>query len=379
MLTKKACLLLTPFIAISSLVLCQNNDYIIKQESFKESVTAINLSPDGEKLLAGFNNGAFSILDVNTMKEEVLVEEAHIKAVYALEMSPKMDFILSAGFNTIRLWSPQGEPITNWKSHATTIWNVDISSDGKYAVSSEFNKTFRLWDVYSSEIIEQMRGHEDVTMAVAISADSKLIASGSNDKTIKIWDIETRQCIKTLNGPTNDIYDVKFSPDGKYVAVASKDESVRLFDVGKEKLVHLMKGHSDFVTEVEFSPDGRYLLSASADQSIILWDVETGEAIYNYLENGAAMLDLVYHPDGLSFFSSSLDNKLTRRAVDPEIFVLKFFEKPYLEEISENHLFDDRRQSESRKDYEARMIRADKKRNEIVDSYYQQYLERFAP
>ena len=376
MLTNKAHLLFC-LLAISSLALSQGSDYILKQETFKEPATIINISPDGQKLLAGFNNGAFRILNINTMETEVEVENAHPKAVYALELSPKMDFLLSAGHNSIKLWNPEGEQITNWKSHATTIWNVDISKDGKYAVSSEFNKTFRLWDVYKSEVIEQMRGHEDVTMAVAISEDSKFIASGSNDLSIKIWDIESRQCIKTLHGPTKDIYDVKFSPDGKLVAAASKDESVRIYNIADENLVHLLKGHRDFVIEVEFSPDGRYLISASADQSIALWSVESGERIYTYLENEAALIDISFHPDGSSFFSSSMDNKITRWSLDPEIFVLKYFESPYSEEISGNHLFDERRKSESRKDYESRIIRADKKRKEIVDRYYQLYLERF--
>lgn len=355
----------------------QSRDYVLIREKFDHPVTTINISPDGTKLLTGFEDGSFSILDAETLEVLTHVEGAHSKAIYALEYDPKMKFILSAGHHSIKIWTPEGEHFANWKSHTTTIWNVDISSDGKYAVSSEFNKTFRLWDVYSGEILELMRSHEDVTMAVTISPDSRYVASGSNDLTVKIWDIESRKPIKTLQGATQDIYDVKFSPDGKLIAVASKDQNVRIYDLEEEKMIHLLKGHSDFVMEIEFSPDGRYLISASADQLVSLWEVSTGVKIYSYIENEAALLDIAYHPDGNSIYGTSIDNYVTRWAVDPEIFVLKYYYDPYMEEIFSNHLFDERRKKESKKDYLSRMVRADKKRAEIVNQYYQQYLERF--
>ena len=81
--------------------------------------------------------------------------------------------------------------------------------------------------------------------------------------------------------------------------------------------------------------------------------------------------------DGHSFYSSSMDNTLKHWDLNPEIFVLKYFGQAYREEIEGNHLFDDKRKGESRKDYQARLERANKKRAEIVQAYYQQYLERF--
>lgn len=368
-------ILLLSFLSVFSAA--QDQNYLLQAENFKEPITALNVSPDGTRLLAGFQDGSFSILDINTMAPLVTVEDAHYKSIYAIEMPPKMDFILTAGHNIIKLWTPDGKLIKNWKAHATTIWNVDISNDGRYAVSSEFNKTFRLWDVNSGDVLEDMRGHEDVTMTVAISPDNRYIASGSNDLTIKIWDVSTHQPVKTFYGPTREIYDVKFSPDSRILAAASNDNTIRLYDIDNEKMLHLLKGHRDFVIDIEFSPDGRYLISASADQSVYLWDVGTGEKIYGYLENEDALLDLVFHPDGRSFFSSSLDKSLKKWELDPEIFVLRYFEKEYLDEIAGNHFFDDRRKGESKKDYDSRMEVADKKRSEIIDRYYQEYLKRF--
>lgn len=356
------------------LVWSQDDSYILKRKVYKTNLTSINLSPDGSRLLAGYQDGSFRLLDPETFEVKLEVENAHVKAVNAMDMPPKMDFILTAGHNTIRLWDLTGKRVANWNAHATTIWNVDISSDGKHAASSAFNKTFLLWDVYNSVLLERMQGHEDVTMSVAISPDNRWIASGSNDLTIKIWDMKTRQVVKTLHGPTQDVYDVAFSPDSRLVAAASKDRTIRVYNLEEEKLIHLLKGHRDMVMEVAFSPDGHYLVSGSADRSLMLWDVVSGERIHAYLDNDEAILDLVYHPDGRSIYSISFAGDLTRWEVHPEIFVLKYFDQPYREELAADPIFEPRRKGESKKDYQVRAADAGIKKAEILERYYEQYL-----
>ncbi len=361
-------------LGLTSLAAAQEGSYILKRQIFKVPLTSINFSPDGSLLLAGFNDGAFRVIDPESFLVTLEVENAHYKAVNAMDMPPKMDFILSAGHNTIKLWDRSGKYLFEWKAHATTIWNVEISNDGKLAVSSAMNKTFLLWDVYNSVLIEHMRGHENVTMSVCISPDNRLIASGSNDLTIKIWDMESRKVISTMHGPTQDIYDVEFSPDSRLLAATSKDKSARIYDVAGAELLHILKGHRGIVLEAEFSPDGRFLVTGSADRSIILWDVKTGEKIYQFLDNEEAIMDLVYHPDGKSVYSISNAGDLTRRAVHPEIFVLKYFEESYLQELSANPLFEPKRKGESKKDYQARQTEAETKKAGIIDRYYKQYL-----
>ena len=367
--------LLVPFLLLTSICWSQEGSFILNRKIYKEPPTSINISPDGLFLLAGFDDGSFRLLDPDSFEPVVEVEQAHIKAVNAMDMPPKMDYILTAGHNRIKVWDRNGTFLGEWKGHATTIWNAEISKDGLWAVSSAINKTFLLWDAGSGELADQMRGHEDVTMAVAISPDSHKIASGSNDLTIKIWDLETRQVISQLHGPTQDIYDVEFSPDGNFLAAASKDRSVRIYDLNQEKLIHLLKGHQDMVMEVEYSPDGRYLVTASADQSIMLWEAASGERIYQFLENEGAVMDLVFHPDGRSFYSISYGGDLTRWGLDPEIFVLHYFEEPYQEELASDPLFGPRQNGESRKDYQDRMEHAAAKKQGIIARYYQQYLE----
>lgn len=358
----------------TSLARAQEGSYILKQQVFKVALSSINFAPDASLLLAGFSDGSFKIMNPESFLVSLEVANAHYKAVNAMDMPPGMDFILSAGHNSIKLWDRSGKHLLDWKGHATTIWNVEISRDGLWAVSSAMNKTFLLWDVYNSVLAEHMRGHEDMCMTVSISPDNRLIASGGKDLSIKIWDLETRKVVSTLHGPAEDIYDVEFGPDSRLLAACSKDKSVRLYDVAGSKLLHILKGHSEMVMESEFSPDGRQLITASADHSVILWDVLSGEKIYQFLEFEAPVMDLVFHPDGLSFYSISTAGDLTRWSVHPEIFVLKYMEEAYLNELSADPLFEPRRKGESKKDFGSRQLEAEVKKAGIIDRYYKQYL-----
>jgi WD40 repeat protein len=353
----------------------QDDPYIIRREAYKPVPSSLNFSPDGTLLLVGFAEGDFRVLDPESFQVLLEVQGAHSKAVTAIDMPPKMDFFLTAGGNEIKLWDRSGKHIGNFSGHATTIWNADISSNGKYAVSSAFNKTFLLWDVYNGVIASYMRGHDDVVLSVCISPDNRLIASGSNDHTIKIWDLETRQVKFTLHGPTQDVYDVTFSPDSRMVAVASGERNIRVYSLEDSTLVQLLKGHRDVVRKVDFSPDGRYLISASEDHSLMLWDVTSGDRIYTFLDNEDVLLDVKFHPDGGSFYSISRAGNLTRWKLDPEIFVVRYFETPYLEALAAEPIFEPRRKGETKKEFEARLEEADQRKSEIVDHFYRQYLK----
>jgi len=78
MITKKTIFLLQ-FIALFYPGYGQNNDYILKRESFREALTILQLSPGGENLLAGFMNGSFGILDARSFEIKLMVDKACLR------------------------------------------------------------------------------------------------------------------------------------------------------------------------------------------------------------------------------------------------------------------------------------------------------------
>jgi WD40 repeat protein len=58
-------------------------------------------------------------------------------------------------------------------------------------------------------------GHASWIYSVTFSPDGKLLASGGLDLTIKIWEVSTGTLLRSLIGHSNSITSVAFSPDGK--------------------------------------------------------------------------------------------------------------------------------------------------------------------
>lgn len=132
-------------------------------------------------------------------------------------------------------------------------------------------------------------GHSAQISEVMFTPDGSTLISVSNDKTIRLWDVETGDLLKTIRGQIGDSHEGRLfagalSPDGKILAVGGflgkpgddpelQVGQIRLFNIETGEQIGVIKGHENVVFGLDFSPDGKWLASGSGDKASMIWDV----------------------------------------------------------------------------------------------------------
>ena len=177
--------------------------------------------------------------------------------------------------------------------HSAQISELMFTPDGATLVSVSHDKTIRLWDVETGDLIKTLRGYigdgpEGRLFAGALSPDGKILAVGGflgkpggdpeNTGQIRLFNLETEEQIGTLKGHENVIFALAFSTDGTWLASGSGDKITAVWDIvpllenpgAEAKVVAILQGHGAPVSAVAFSPDKRKFVTASFDGTLRL-------------------------------------------------------------------------------------------------------------
>ncbi len=142
-------------------------------------------------------------------------------------------------------------------------------------------------------------------ISVAFSPDGTRIVSGSNDRTIRVWDAHSGDVVAgPFEGHTSSVRSVAFSPDGTRIVSSSSDCTIRVWDARSGDVVAgPFEGHTDYVTSVAFSLDGTRILSGSEDRTIRVWDAHSGDIVAGPFEGHTSYVTSV--ADGTRILSGS--------------------------------------------------------------------------
>jgi WD40 repeat protein len=153
---------------------------------------------------------------------------------------------------------------------------VKFGPEGRIAISGSGDifgvaqdKTLRVWDVETGQELHRFEGYADILWGIDISPDGRWAVSASNDGTVQLWDIlasletGTDQGWALLDLAPQTAFSVAFSPDGRSVLVGpgkgtstAPDYHLRLLDI--ETGADLappgaFAGHTETVQAVAFS------------------------------------------------------------------------------------------------------------------------------
>jgi WD40 repeat protein len=164
---------------------------------------------------------------------------------------------------------------------------VDLSSDGRIAVSGGGDGTIRLWDVQSGTCLRELRGHGGGVGSVCLSADGRRVLSSSRDGTIRLWEVDTGTCLGVLTvsqWSMGDALPVRFSAEGRQAVVGIGQ--VPLWDLGIGGLTRepeVMEGTAQADLQVGYDDlcvgDDGALAATTTYSGLQLWDLGSGRIV----------------------------------------------------------------------------------------------------
>ncbi len=240
-----------------------------KQQIILDSLTAFSsaFSSNGKSVAAGNRN--INIYDTETGKK-IVTGKGHTAVIYGMDYSNNFNLFVTAGDKTVRLWnlqdtasfkiipsvsgayavkfSPDGKNIYagctdgkiriistgNWQvtdsmQSGTTVFNLAVSADGKYMVTSG-NAEVIAWNLHKKKSIS-LQGHTKWVYGAAFHPSLPIAVTASYDRTVRFWDVEKGINTLTLFGFEHELYTVAITGNGKKLVITETDGLVHVINL----------------------------------------------------------------------------------------------------------------------------------------------------
>jgi WD40 repeat protein len=166
--------------------------------------------------------------------------------------------------------------------HSDTVFGVAFSPDGRQLASAAADKTIRVLDVATGELVRSLEGHTHHVLSLDWQDDGQTIASASADQSIKVWNVETGEQRRTISGFSKEITALVFVQTSNQIVTACADGSLRLSNTGDGKAVRNFSAAGDFLFTVRVSPDGQKVVAAGQTGTVRIWNLADGKLLQEW-------------------------------------------------------------------------------------------------
>ena len=266
----------------------ESGDLIWQQTDHANAVTALDISPDGTQFIAGEGRGstdnptALLISDLETGEVLSTTTEVGVRVNDIAYTADGETVLLALAQSTLIEWSLADNTIADeFEGHRALLFGVDVSADGRYAVSVSDDTIARLWSIDGRrQDLWSFSGHVRAVTDLVITNDGKTLVTSSGDATLRVWDIENGAVEQTMTGHTWNVANVDFGADDNEGYSASWDEQVirRNLETGETSLV--FEDHEQFTTGLDYNPATGTVITSGGSNELLVWNPETNDIIY---------------------------------------------------------------------------------------------------
>lgn len=288
----------------------------IKAAKGPRSITALASSSDGTLLAIG-RFGQVELVDAKTKKTIRTLQHLPGK-VNSLDFSKEGKWLVTASgivglYGEATIWNvSDGSRIKHFQGHRDTMYDAELSPDGKLLATCSYDDKAFIWDVETGRPLRSLTGHNGAIYDLEFSPDGTVLATASGDETCKLWQVATGKRLDTLGQPEAEQYVVRFSPNGRFVVAGGADNRIRVWRFVSKKqpkinpLVFSRFAHEGPIVQLGFSPDGRSLISIAEDRTMKQWETSRFAETHAFGELSDVAPALTFAP-GRKFVVGGMD------------------------------------------------------------------------
>lgn len=241
-------------------------------------VTAVAISPDGNTLVAGTNDGTLVLCDPDTGRTFRRLQ-GHSRAIRSIEFDALGERILSASDDrTVRIWdADRGRCERILSGHTGPVQFASFSPDGLRVVSASADHSSRVWDVRSERLLAILKDGEFQVSGARFLADGQTVITTAWDGNVRIWDVATARVKTILRAKTKVLHSLDVDPTGRRAAIACGDTPL-IWEVYTNR-ARMLGSHGAIIRTVRFDRSGSRLVTSSWDGTIRVWDADNGKEL----------------------------------------------------------------------------------------------------
>jgi len=234
-------------------------------------------SPDGRWLIRQEDN-EIKIGDPNSGKLYYNTFE-HLERIDFFTFSPDSLLLVSGSLieHSLKVWNLDRRTLLYTFEDSPYIIesSVVFSRDGQLMASYSLDKTIRIRDLHSGDLVHMLVGHTHHIGLIAFSTDSQYFASLSADDILKIWNPHTGELLHTLEGQGG----FTFSADHQ-VVLSRNEHASKIWDPWRGKLLKTIPVIEGDIFAL--GPKGQWLIT-QLNNDLQLWDLNTGQHLETLL------------------------------------------------------------------------------------------------
>ncbi len=248
----------------------------------EEAAFAADISPDGRFSVVSSLTQGINVWQYG--KPDPVYQWSHQGAgnnvVVSVHISADNQFVATSDREAFALWSMQrGEPVGFWRIDESSVRDIAVANEGKGILVARANGKVMYFEPLTGRRLEFL-GHQEKVNSVDISPNGKFALTGGNDYVAYLWSTDTGQIIHTFTHPSR-VTLVAIDDEGRYVFTADSQQKSQVWNAQTGAPVSNLQyiARQKIFTDAVFSKDGKRLLTGAPSRRVYEWNVQTGEQI----------------------------------------------------------------------------------------------------